>query len=154
MKCPHCDKEIDHTVCPLCHEEVKRRSGLTIPVDNTLYETVYAIGQKYARYYRIACLKPEGHKPLKLSFGCEEKPLGFLTGARAWFNPVILTPEHLELLWQININQMCASWAYETRIRESTLVASQVMHVIDRLVRPSNLKGLVEKTTRYLKMME
>ena len=91
MKCPNCKKDYEIAVCPLCHGEIKERRGLNIPLGDTLQEICYGMGEKYARFYRLAVLRAEGRLPTKLCFGCEEKPLGFLTGAKAWFNPVIIT---------------------------------------------------------------
>jgi hypothetical protein len=154
MRCDYCHEEFPSAVCPSCGKEVRQRSGLVVDPANTLFDIPYSMGKLYARYYRIAFLPPAGDLKLKLLIGCEERPLGFLTGRKSWFNPVALTPEDLEVLYRINLAQLSASWAFEAVANKSKLVHPVMNRFLEGIMKSSNRKKLEDQAIRYVKMME
>jgi len=154
MKCPNCGNMVTVAVCPECSHPLKQRAGLIIPTTDSLTEINYAVGKLYARYYRIAVLRAEGQHPTKLCFGCEERPLGFLTGKQAWFNPVVITPDLREILWKINISQICAGIAYDSLIHQRPLVDLSENSLLNSMTRETSRRTIHAEATRFLKMMQ
>jgi hypothetical protein len=154
MRCDYCHEEFPFAVCPNCGKEIRQRSGFIVDPTNTLFEIPYSIGKLYARYYRIAFLRPDGLRPLKLCIGCEERFLEFLSGRKSWFNPVTLTPQDLEILYRINIAQLAASFAFEAVLNKSKLVHPVMSSFLSGITKPSNFKRLEEQAIRYVKMMQ
>lgn len=154
MKCPHCSEVFTASLCPNCMKPVRVRSGLIIPDSDTLLEIPYAQGQKYARSYRIALLRPEEDKPLKICLGCEEKPLEFMVGKKSWFNPVIISPEKIPLLKDMTFAQMASQIAYESYCKKVKTPSSFLTSNVARYVEARNSGELERLAIRFIKIME
>lgn len=154
MKCPSCKADVNVAVCPECHEPIKYRAGLQVPATDTLMELNYGVGKKYVRYYRIAILREEEHYPAKLAFGCEERPLGFLTGKASWFNPVTITEASLDVLGYINGSQIASTIAFTTFLKKSDRVELIFNSFYQAFNRPSTKKHLWNEAVRFLKIIQ
>jgi len=154
MKCPSCKADVNVAVCPECHEPIKYRAGLQVPSTDTLVEHNYGVGKKYVRYYRIAILRAEEHYPAKLAFGCEERPLGFLTGKASWFNPVTITENNLEVLSNINTSQLASTIAFATFLKKSDRIEHMYNGFYLTLNRPSTKKHLWNEAVRFLRIIQ
>jgi len=153
LLCPYCQHETT-LVCSNCGKELKRRSGFNIPQEYTLEEYPYSIGEKYARYYRIAFMKPDNKHPPKIAFGCEEKPLGFMQTDKAWFNPVLIPPDKLDVLWKINMTQICVTIAFQSYLYEDTGIPELLCRLTNFFKNPETYKKLEAKSIRSFNIMK
>jgi len=157
MKCPACKKEIDVAVCPECHEPIKIRTGLVIPETNTLVEIPYSIGKLYARFYRLAFLPPNENQPMKLAFGCEERPLQFLKEKKEWFNPVMIDEDNLLKLKTINYSQIAgelALIAYYNEKKWENLILKQMENKYEKEYRSEEAKNeILNLALRFLTLL-
>jgi hypothetical protein len=154
MKCPNCKSFVTTTVCPECQAPLKHRAGLQIPSTDTLVELNYGVGKNYVRYYRIALLRAEGNYPPKLAFGCEERPLAFLSGKQSWFNPVMITPETLDVLANINTSQLASAIAFCTFLKDADRIDHAYYRFYKAIASPPIRKFLWDEAVRFLRIMQ
>ena len=154
MICPHCKSEFESSVCPKCSKPVRMRSGLNVPWENTLVEIPVDQGEKYARYFRIAVLRPDEKRPMKLAFGEDERPMDYLEGKKSWFNPVKIPPDKLHVLRDIAFNLLAAQVAFESKVKGLKVPDQAVTAVRSRIITAVNSGELQRLAVKFIKMME
>jgi len=144
MRCSHCGEEVPYAVCPLCQSPLKARQGLLIPQELTLAELPYAQARLYDRFYRIAVLLPDEKRPLKLCFGCEERPKIEKGDRRPWFNPIIITPSNYSIFATINAYQLSANLAVEG-LWKGTGRALRLRELAEKCIVWSSIDGIAQE---------
>lgn len=130
------------------------RAGLHVPDSDTLVEIPVSQGEKYARYFRIAVLRPDETHPLKLAFGCDEKPFDWAKGKQSWFNPNLISPDKALALREIIFHLIAAEVAFETCNAGLQVPDQAITKITQRIVEARNNKELAKLATRFIRMIE
>jgi len=130
------------------------RSGLNVPWEDTLVEIPVDQGEKYARYFRVAVLRPDEKRPMKLAFGEDERPMEYVEGKKSWFNPVKIPPDKLHVLRDIVFNLLAAQIAFESKVKGLKVPDQAVTAVRSRIVTAVNSGELQRLAVNFIKMME
>ncbi|MBA7540221.1 hypothetical protein ES705_32515 [subsurface metagenome] len=83
-----------------------------------------------------------------------EKPKWHRKGAKEWFNPIIITPDNLKVLEEINQFQLAGEIAYRTYIAKSNLVQAKVDRAISNLLADRDSGRLANISTNFLRLMQ